>query len=81
MNKYTIKFVAKCPENGKVIEYTLKVRCDFVIQVERLTDFALSTHESFHEDLADELQEMFGGRQKLTAFHHGVKIETYRGKV
>jgi hypothetical protein len=32
----------------------------------------------YHENIADDLAAKFGGRQCLTAHHHGVDIETVR---
>lgn len=78
MNKYTVKFFANCPNNGVRVEYTLTITVRKTIQVETLID-AISGYDNwYHEDIADNLSNKFNGQQVLTAFHHGVFIETIR---
>lgn len=78
MNKYTVKFFANCPNNGVRIEYTLTITVMKTIQVETLIDTTSKYDNWYHEDIADSLFERFKGQQVLTAFHHGVFIETTR---
>jgi hypothetical protein len=80
MNKYTVKFFCKCPANGIRIEYCLSIITNKRIDVEMLIDEVskYEPHELFHEDIADDLLNTFGGKQELKAFHHGVHIETFR---
>ena len=80
MNKYKTKFFSVCPVNKARIEYHLEIETKEIIGAEELLE-ALGTiyAEGFHEPMADDLHERFGGRQVLTAHHHGVDIETVRG--
>lgn len=34
--------------------------------------------KGYHEKIADELHERFGGEQRIVATHQGVEIETLR---
>ena len=85
MNSYTVRFFARCPKNGLRIDYTLTVErseeddADGHLLVEDLVDAVSLLDRGFHEDLADQLHREFGGRQMLTADHHGVTIQTVRG--
>jgi hypothetical protein len=78
MNKYTVKFFAKCPANGVRVEYTLAITTGKTIRVEMLVETISQYDGWYHEDIADNLLEQFGGQQLLSAFHHGVFIETTR---
>jgi hypothetical protein len=78
MNKYTVKFFAKCPANGVRVEYSLLVITDKTIKVELLLESVNQYDGWFHEDIADNLVVQFGGTHYLEAFHHGVFIETIR---
>lgn len=78
MNKYTVKFFAKCPANGVRVEYVLAITANKTIKVELLMETVNQYDGWFHEDIADSLSERFEGQQVLTAFHHGVFIETTR---
>lgn len=81
MNIYRFKFVSLCPNNNMPIVYRLEVQKDEgeKIMVEHF-DIAVKLYDkAYHEDLADFLIKQFGGRQILTAHHHGVDIETRRG--
>lgn len=78
MNKYTVKFFAKCPSNGVRIEYTLAITASKTIKVEFLIETISQYDGWFHEDIADNLSDQLGGNQILSAFHHGVLIETTR---
>ncbi len=78
MNIYRTEFFCVCPNNGVRIKYALEIRTQDVLPVEQLIA-ALETYESgFHEEIADQLRERFGGHQTLIADHHGVQIETQR---
>jgi hypothetical protein len=78
MNQYTVKFFAKCPANGVRVEYLLVVSTKQIIKVEVLIEITSCYDGWYHEDIADNLLERFGGEQKLSAMHHGVFIETTR---
>lgn len=82
MNIYTRKFTAVCPNNGAVISYRLQIEKLGVVMVEAIVDTVsrLTVEPCFHEDLADRLHAALGGRQTMTAHHHGVDIETRRGR-
>lgn len=77
MNTYTTEFFSLCPTNGVRIKYTLKITTGAAIPVEQILA-GVDLVEGFHEDIADQLQQRFGGSQTLTADHHGVRIETLR---
>ena len=79
MNIYTTEFFAKCPNNGIRIKYQLRIEAEGVIPVEEILAAVDRFREGFHESLADALSTL-GGRQTLTADHHGVTIETVRNK-
>jgi hypothetical protein len=80
MNTYNAAFQAKCPSNDTIIDYSLEIATDNVtIMVETLNAFLDSIGAGFHEAIADMLLTRFGGRQRLIATHHGVRIETTRG--
>lgn len=80
MNIYRRQFVAACPNNGESIIYQLSIEAgDRMIPVEHIVTATALHKKGFHEAIADELFERFGGRQVLKAHHHGVDIETIRG--
>ena len=82
MNEYTVKFFARCPINGVRIEYTLTVENPATanrLLVEDLVDAVELLDRGMHEEIADQLHRVFGGRQTLIADHHGVTIRTTRG--
>lgn len=79
-NTYRHTFFAKCPANGIRIEYQLRidVPAHQQIRVELIVAVAGAIRSGYHEEIADILQRKLGGAQVLTAFHHGVGIETRR---
>lgn len=78
MNIYTTEFFAVCPVNGARIKYELTIETTEVIKVEQINDEVLLLDKGFHEDFADQLIRVFGGKQTLKADHHGVRIHTIR---
>lgn len=80
MNVYTTKFFCRCPNNDVRIEYALRIETIEILRVEDIINgIEIEAEEAkFHEELADQLAERFGGVQRLTADHHGVGIETHR---
>ncbi len=78
MNRYTAKFFSTCPVNGARIEYTLTIETMRLISVEDLLERLEAVPVALHEEIADHLLEIFGGKQTLVAYHHGVTIETTR---
>ena len=78
MNRYTTEFFSQCPNNNVRIKYTFVIETSTVIQVEQIIDAVMLLDRGFHEELADQLHREFGGKQTLTAHHHGVLIETER---
>lgn len=80
MNIYTCRFEADCPNNSLHIAYTLRIETLEMIQVERIVAATALIKRGYHEQIADELHCRFGGRQVLKAHHHGVDIETIRGR-
>lgn len=78
MNNYRVEFFAFCPVNGVRIKYQLHIETMEVIMAEQIVDEVTLHDKGFHEQIADDLFRSFGGRQILTAEHHGVSIETIR---
>lgn len=78
MNTYTTQFFAFCPNNGARILYTLVLEIASVVMVEDLIDAVTLHARGFHEVIADDLSREFGGKQTMTAHHHGVEIKTVR---
>lgn len=80
MNTYTTEFFATCPNNGIRIKYHLRIESQVVIAIEQIIAAIEIIEEGFHEEIADDLLVRFGGVQTLAADHHGVTIETTRGR-
>jgi len=80
MNKYQTKFVIECITNQKPIMYRLTIVTHETIIVEELLEFIKKLKTNYHEKIADELFKKFGGKQTMTANHHGVLIKTKRYK-
>ena len=78
LNTYTVQFFAFCPTNEVRILYTLSIEIDTIILVENLIEVVTMHDRGYHEDIADQLLREFGGRQTMTANHHGVDIKTVR---
>lgn len=77
MNIYTQRFRATCPKNNCTVDYVLTIESTRMIMVEDI-QAAVNKLEGFHEDFADSLLRQFGGRQTLSAHHHGTDIQTIR---
>ncbi len=78
MNTYKTKFLVRCPINNEEISYKFEIKINKKILVEEILDFLDKFDVGFHEEIADELFEKFGGVQKMSAIHHGVVINTER---
>ena len=78
MNTYTTEFFCFCPVNKVRIKYTLRIETTDVIKVEDIIDEVQMHGRGFHEEIADQLASVFGGKQTMLADHHGVTIETVR---
>jgi len=81
VNTYRSEFFAACPTNGVRIKYSLQISTVKTIRVEDLIIAMEGIDQMYHEEIADEFCNRFGGMQTLTAEHHGVQIETLRGAV
>lgn len=79
MNRYRHRFTTKCPNNSGQIAYTLVIWSPHMIMVENIAEACAGFERAYHEDMADKLALQFGGRQVLSAEHHGVQIVTTRG--
>ncbi len=79
MNIYKQRFFSICPKTKARVEYLLTIETQEVVMVEDLQE-AVTDFESgdYHESIADELHEKFGGTQTLDAHHHGTDIRTIR---
>lgn len=79
MNVYTQRFFSICPKTKARVEYKLTIETQEIVMVEDIqeavADFASG---DYHESIADELHEKFGGTQTLEAHHHGTDIRTIR---
>jgi hypothetical protein len=83
VNAYSIQFASRCPTNGVRINYTLRIETREVIPVEQIVaavEAVESGEGAYHEEIADHLAAQFPGAHLLSAMHHGVLIETTRGK-
>lgn len=78
-NIYRYKFYSNCPTNGEVIQYHFELISEKMVIAEHVQTACAINRLGFHEDIADRLHDAFGGKQTLTATHHGVEIETRRG--
>jgi len=77
MNVYTQHFRATCPNNGRTVDYVLRIESQRTIMVEDI-QAAVSDLNGYHENFADKLFAQFGGRQMMRAHHHGTDVETIR---
>lgn len=78
MNTYKTEFFCVCPINHTRIKYHLEIVTEEIIPVEHILEQFERYDSGFHELIAEELHEKFGGKQTLVADHHGVTIETTR---
>lgn len=81
MNIYTHSFYSLCPNNGKIIAYTLEIRTESRVMVEHIVTRCALHKAGYHESIADDLASAFPGEHTLKAHHHGVDIETIRSGV
>lgn len=79
MNIYRLTFAATCPNDGELILYKLEIKTESVIYVEHLKAETALIKTGIQEQIADRLQQRFGGDQMMVAIHQGVEIETLRG--
>ncbi len=77
-NTYRHTFTATCPGDGEMIVYTLEIRSLQMIRVEHIKIATSLIKQGWHEQIADQLAERFGGDQVIKAVHQGVEIETVR---
>ncbi|UVM64459.1 hypothetical protein LOY34_13970 [Pseudomonas sp. B21-009] len=77
-NTYRHTFAATCPGDGEVIVYSLQIRSQTMIRVEHIKTATALIKQGWHEQIADQLAEHFGGDQVIKAVHQGVEIETVR---
>lgn len=78
MNIYRHTFVATCPSDGDQVIYSLEIRSLTMIHVEHIKAAAALIKKGWHEQIADQLSDQFGGEQTIIATHQGVEIETVR---
>lgn len=78
MNIYRCTFAAVCPSDGDTIIYNLEIRTQAVIMVEHIKTATALIRAGYHERIADDLAQRFGGDQTIVATHQGVEIETVR---
>ena len=80
LNCYRLSFVANSPDgdSDEPVIYHLEIKTDRMIRVEHIKTATSLIKKGYHEDIADELIERFGGEQRITATHQGIEIESYR---
>ena len=78
MNIYTQHFRSMCPKGGDWVEYTLTIETKEMIMVEAIQAEVEKLQGLFQEQIADNLWQVFGGRHRLSAHHHGTDVETIR---
>lgn len=76
MNIYRYIFASACPNNGEAIIYALEIQTPQRIMVEHIKTACAMHKKAFHEDIAADLHQRFGGTLTLKANHHGVEIES-----
>lgn len=77
-NTYRHTFIAVCPADGESIVYQLEICTQDMIRVEHIRTATALIKRGFHEQIADDLFQRFGGRQVITAVHQGVSLESVR---
>jgi len=77
-NTYRHLFTATCPGDGEVIVYSLAICSRAMIRVEHIKTATALIKQGWHQQIADNLAERFGGDQVIKAVHQGVEIETVR---
>lgn len=78
MNIYTQHFTAQCASNSRLVAYALTIESHVTIMVEDIQAEVGKLKSGYHEVFADQLFARFGGRQTMTAHHHGTDITTVR---
>lgn len=78
LNIYTMNFIARCPNDGAVIDYRLEIRTPEMIMVEHINSETHGIVEGHQEQIADHLHERFGGELRIWGTHQGVDIESVR---
>jgi len=78
MNIYTQRFRSMCPNGGDWVEYVLTIETTELIMVEAIQAAVAKLQGLFHEQMADDLWQQFGGRHRIVAHHHGTDVETVR---
>jgi hypothetical protein len=80
MNRYQVSFNAVCPVNEQIILYSLTIETpdSTVLPAEDIIATTRAQARGLHEEIAEHLWVALGGRQSLSAVHHGVSITTVR---
>lgn len=82
MNIYKKSFAVKCPNDGELIQYRIKISSEKIILVEdinRAIEVAKRRTDCYHESIADFLCSELPGEHIIFAQHQGVDVETRRG--
>jgi hypothetical protein len=77
-NIYRHTFAAACPSDGELIIYRLEIKAKKLIMVEHIRTATALIKKGYHEQIADQLHERFGGEHRLEATHQGIEILTIR---
>lgn len=79
MNTYRAQFCATCPSDGQRIVYSLEMRTDETVMVERINEALDEIREDYQESIADRLSERFPMCSiNLYGVHQGVEIVSDR---
>jgi hypothetical protein len=78
LNIYTQHFTAECVNNSHTVAYDLTIESRTTIMVEDIQSEVSKLKRGYHEHFADSLYARFGGKQMITAHHHGTDITTVR---
>jgi hypothetical protein len=77
-NRYAFTFMATCPVDGARITYAAEIVTAGMILAEDLLAWCARQSTGFHEAIADDMSNVFGGSQRITASHKGITITTVR---
>lgn len=62
-----------------MIIFDVEIRSEKMVLVEHIVTACALHAKAYHETIADDLFQRFGGYQVIKAHHHGVDIESIRG--
>ena len=78
MNYYNYNFWAKCPADGKSIQYELQIKHSEMIMAEDIVAACDFVSPMYQENIADYLAETLPGEIRVIGTHSGVEVEKVR---